>query len=60
MVSSGNTRHRDTKPCGRDFSAVQEVRSEETNWDEEVEQEYEESTGDLCRLVRFGEAGCDG
>lgn len=60
MVRGRDTSHGDTEPGRRNFSAVKEVCTEETNGDEEVEEEDEERRGDLRGLVRLGEAGGDG
>lgn len=52
-----DTSHGDTKSRRRDFSAVQEVGTEETDGDEEVEEEHEERGDNLSGVVGLGEAG---
>lgn len=59
MVRSGDTGHGDTEACRRNFCAVQEVGTEESDRDEEVEQENEESRGNLSRHVALGETASD-
>jgi hypothetical protein len=57
MVRGGNSRHSNSQPRRRHFSTIQEIGTEESNRDEEVEQENEQSGRNLSRVVGLGEAG---
>jgi len=52
MVGGRYTRHGDSQSDGSNLGGVQEVGTEETNWDEEVEQEDEQHTDDLGGQIR--------
>jgi hypothetical protein len=60
MVRSRNTRHSNSQSCRSHFRTVQEIGTEKSNRDEEVEQENEESGRNLSRVVGLGETGSNG
>ena len=55
----GDTSHGNTETGRCDLGAVQEVGAEEADRDEEVEEEDEQSGGDLCSLVCLRVRGSD-
>lgn len=59
MVGGGDGSHGHSEPHRGDFGAVQEVGAEETDGDEEVEHEDEESSSTHCGAVLTREAGAD-
>jgi hypothetical protein len=59
MIRRGDTSHGHTQPSGRNLCAIQEIRPEEANRYEEVEEKDEEGGDNLRRIVAFGVAGGD-
>jgi hypothetical protein len=53
MIRRTYARHAHAQPRRRNLRAVQKVRAQEPNRDEEVERKHEESTGSLCRFIAF-------
>lgn len=58
MVCRRDTSHAHSQSRWRHLRAVQEVRTEEANGDEEIKQEDEECRRNLRRLVVLWKTGC--